>query len=563
MKFKKFLFSGLVITGLMLFAQIGCAADIMAVSTNQQLYFNGSRKYITKYNINGNNYFMLRDLAKALSDTPAKFDVIWNESQNSIELVLGEAYTDDSGIFSVAQYSGINAVTTTSDLIINGNVVNVTAYNIQGNNYYKLRDLSEYLPFKIIWNENKNSIYIYTVCSDSVITEADSDSFNRMTEYRSTSRWSKINYSYIYSDDDTAFTIVDASDDKITAYTYDYQSFDLIDKKEVPYELDMFGGFYAGEEYNYIVFGQNNEEEDDNKEVIRVVKYDKDFNRISSAKVSDCYTITPFDAGSLRMSENGDDLTVHTARLRYKTEDGLNHQSQLTIIINTQTMTVKNPLVRFQENHVSHSFNQFVKYDNGNLLLVDHGDAYPRSIVLHKLHGQTFEESNLFTIPGEIGANCTGVTLGGFEIGSKHYITAINTIDHRKVTEYDTFDMEGLDIDERDVVLLITPKNDMDNTKEVRLTDYIGKNKLASTPYIVKMDNGRFMILWEEFEYSENNGTTDNGVKYVIVDENGTCETSIQSKEDAYLSTDCQPLYINGKVIWYVNVNSYRIFFGI
>ena len=40
-----------------------------------------------------------------------------------------------------------------------------------------------------------------------------------------------------------------------------------------------------------------------------------------------------------------------------------------------------------------------------------------------------------------------------------NYIVAINTIDHSKATDYDSFHIYGLDRDERDVVILIKDKN--------------------------------------------------------------------------------------------------------
>ncbi len=37
-----------------------------------------------------------------------------------------------------------------------------------------------------------------------------------------------------------------------------------------------------------------------------------------------------------------------------------------------------------QTAYVSHSFNQFILTDGSDLLVVDHGDAYPRSVALAK-----------------------------------------------------------------------------------------------------------------------------------------------------------------------------------
>lgn len=96
-------------------------------------------------------------------------------------------------------------------------------------------------------------------------------------------------------------------------------------------------------------------------------------NRLVSG--GECYTIFPFDAGSGDMAEHGNTLVFHTARTRNTTEDGLNHQSQFTLIIDTGNMCVLNDIGRFQSNHVSHSFDQYVQFDGSDHVLVDHGDG--------------------------------------------------------------------------------------------------------------------------------------------------------------------------------------------
>ena len=384
--------------------------------------------------------------------------------------------------------------------------------------------------------------------------------------------------SYIYDNGNNTFNTVDYNNKEITVSTYNSSDYKLIYTKSVPFELEKFGGFYSGEKYNYIVFGQNNAEESDSKEVIRIVKYDKDFNRLAQASVNDCYTNSPFDAGTLRMCENNNKMFIHTSRTRYLTDDGLHHQSQLTIILDTDKMTAENFLGDFQENHVSHSFNQFVIHDGDNFVLLDHGDAYPRSIVLNKYEGINPEKwlseyygrqvlkytaTDLFEIPGAVGANCTGVTVGGFECSNNNYLIAINSIDHSKVTEYTSYEMKGLDKDERNIVLLVSVKNNTDTlkVKKVYLTDYINKNKLGSTPYLVKLSDDRFLVLWEEFEYTNNYNCIDNGVKYVQVNGNGEIISDIRSRNDITLSSDCQPTVIGNNLIWYIDGTDERKFY--
>ena len=63
-------------------------------------------------------------------------------------------------------------------------------------------------------------------------------------------------------------------------------NFNIVSKHSVEMELPLWGGFYKGNDAYYIVEGKNNLEEDDNAEVIRVIKYDFEWNRIASTSIT-------------------------------------------------------------------------------------------------------------------------------------------------------------------------------------------------------------------------------------------------------------------------------------
>ena len=56
---------------------------------------------------------------------------------------------------------------------------------------------------------------------------------------------------------------------------YYNKSFRRTSKKKIPMELSKYGGFYAGKDAYFLVFGQDNPQDNDNVEVLRVVKYSK------------------------------------------------------------------------------------------------------------------------------------------------------------------------------------------------------------------------------------------------------------------------------------------------
>lgn len=418
------------------------------------------------------------------------------------------------------------------------------------------------------------SAAIYTECTFGVASEKNILGID-------IERWSRVKTSFMYKYDGHIYVVNVTSDQNIVEYngSWDYvdvtkditvteydEQLKKTDEYKISSELPLWGGFFSGKTYNYLVFGQTNTEENLTKETYRIVKYDKDFNRIGQTSIigSQCNATIPFAAGTVAMAENSDgtQLTVHTSRERFTTEDGFNHQSQFTIVLDTKTMQPINELELFQNNHVSHSFNQFVRYDGDNPVLVDHGDAYPRSIVLSKRNADgSYSELDLFEIPGATGANCTGVNVGGFEISAENYIVTINSIDHSKVTSYDSFNMYGLDKDERNAVILVSPKNNTneENVKKIYLTDYVNKNLHATAPYLVKFDDNKFVVIWKEYKLVEETDYwgdkyiqyEENDVKYAIIDGNGNKIGQIQSLGTKCNLSDCQPIYYNEEIIWY------------
>lgn len=372
------------------------------------------------------------------------------------------------------------------------------------------------------------------------------------------SRWAENLNSFMINSSNDTYTTVDVTD-KLTIQTYskDYQ---LLSTKTVALELPLFGTFYSSEKYHYIAYGQENKEENNEKEVIRIVKYDKDFNRVDSLSIKggDIHTVIPFDASVGRMSEENGKLVFHTSRERYKSSDGLNHQSQLTLVMDTNTMQVLNDTGLFQKNHVSHSFNQFVFFDGSAHVLLDHGDAYPRAIVLNKGSVDNYREQNIVNIPGSIGANQTGVSIGGFDQSSSNYLVLYNEIDHSKAQSYSSSIIQGVNPDIRDIKIAAVSK-DLSNISLNQIATYTDTEKqMASVPALVKIAEDEFVVLWQEFDHN----AMPKYLKYVKVNGQGQVMSDIQSEERVYLSY-MQPTYANGKITWYVNQYNTKYFFSL
>lgn len=122
----------------------------------------------TAFNIDGNNFFMLRDMAYLLNGTNAQFDIIWDESLNAINLLTGSVYTITGSEMSQGMTEQATATPTTAAVYANGVRVNVTAFNIGGNNFFMLRDLADILNFNVDWDGVAQAVIISTSASPTM-----------------------------------------------------------------------------------------------------------------------------------------------------------------------------------------------------------------------------------------------------------------------------------------------------------------------------------------------------------------------------------------------------------
>ena len=356
--------------------------------------------------------------------------------------------------------------------------------------------------------------------------------------------WSRPVYSYLTPCGDGRMMRVQANTDAdgILVEYYD-QNYNLKETKIVADELPIFGGFYATDSNYFLLTGQSNTEQSANVEVFRITKYNKDWSRIGAAGLSDCNTTYPFDAGSARMDVCGKYLLIRTSHEMYKSADGYNHQANVTIELDMEKMEITDSYTKVMNSgygYVSHSFNQFIKMDGNNIVAVDHGDAYPRSVALLKYKTDastgTFTPgysnqcvlTNIMEFAGKTGNNATGASVGGFEISDSSYFVAGNSVVQ-----------DGNSHSTRNVFVAATDKSSGEVTT-TWLTNYADGDGTTSTPHMVKVDDDRFIILWYR----------NNKVYYTTVNGDGV-KTSDIFEMSGELS-DCVPMVMNNKLIWYV-----------
>jgi hypothetical protein len=135
---------------------------LIATPTASTVLVNGQNVAFDAYLIEGNNYFKLRDLAFILNGTQKQFAVGWDGTANAISLTSGQPYEAVGGEMEGRGAGAKTSTPTSSRIILDSKEVNFTAYNIDGNNYFRLREIATLLDFGVDWIHETRTVIIDT-----------------------------------------------------------------------------------------------------------------------------------------------------------------------------------------------------------------------------------------------------------------------------------------------------------------------------------------------------------------------------------------------------------------
>ena len=368
--------------------------------------------------------------------------------------------------------------------------------------------------------------------------------------------WSSVTNSYLVQNSDGTLTRLENTSSGIVVENYSADGKKLISQRTISKELNLFGGFYSGKDYNYLVFGQNNTSESNSKEVVRVVKYTKSWSKVNSCSISGVNTTKPFSAGSLRMEEAGGKLYVYTCHEMYADSDGINHQANMLFTIDESSMSLTDSMydvLNLTDGYVSHSFNQFIKADESGKYIyrVDHSESsnYTMNgsylsvngitLTKYKADGKSTAVSVSIPVKFDMNkSNYTGASIGGFELGSGNCLIAYAK------------DVSS-SCKTRNVYISVTDEL-FNGTQNIALTNYGTSSKVTCrTPQLIKINDNLFLVMWEEY----NSSTGKTATKTMTVDSNG--KTVTKAISHSFGLSDCQPVVCSdGMVKWYVTNNS-------
>lgn len=126
---------------------------VTAKPTNTKFILNGKEVALPAYEIGGNNYVKLRDVGALLK---TRFDVRWED--NKAKLYNHKAYTLVGGELAIIGKDNKSAKLSTTNFVwgeSGATVTGLTAYEIGGNNFIKLRDIARLFDFDVDWRDNK------------------------------------------------------------------------------------------------------------------------------------------------------------------------------------------------------------------------------------------------------------------------------------------------------------------------------------------------------------------------------------------------------------------------
>lgn len=347
--------------------------------------------------------------------------------------------------------------------------------------------------------------------------------------------------------------------------------FNIKSKKSIPMELELWGGFYHGSDGYYLVEGQNNEEEDDAKEVIRVIRYDRNWQKTGTAHITGIagnefgQVRYPFHAGCVELTENNGILYIATGHEGYVDESltpKMGHQGLLVIAVDQQTMTGE-----IIDNDLWHSFAQYVKVRDNQLYLLEQSEG-SRCTTLSRYDTAAKQWKRISVY--QYGGNRTSswavacyASVDALEVSDTSVLGLGTSIDQ---TKYDTARENHLPMN---IYLTVTPLDDFteEATKVISLTNYTEPGKAFMGVKITKVNDNRFMVSWEEYNAeTEGSGTEEDTLAgstlhYVFIDGKGN-RISQEYTTGAPIS-GCQPVVKGEKVVYYASNKNMVDFYSI
>ena len=336
----------------------------------------------------------------------------------------------------------------------------------------------------------------------------------------------------------------------VETYTDDLE---LISKKSIELELPIWGGLYAGKDGYYVVEGRNNEEEDNGKEVIRVIRYNSDWERAGAASItSESFfggqVRYPFDYGNVEMTEKNGKLYIVTGHEGYVDEQyGQGHQGFLMITVDEAEMTGN-----ITDCDLWHSFAQLIDSDSKGIYVLEQSEG-SRYTQLSEVTSGGERSTSIPTL--EYGGKHTSAwsipcraTVESLTLSESSVLALGASIDQ---TQYDNYDSST----PYNLYLTVTPRDSFTqkDTQILWLTNYTDSTRFTDSE-ITKVGEDRYIVTWEEPMQSATKQTdlsdplSAHTLHYLFVDGKGK-KIGKEMTASAAISS-CKPVVKNKRLVY-------------
>lgn len=138
--------------------------EVEGIGSYQKLVINDEVTGVVGYNIDDYNYYRLRDLAALFKTKGLNFS-LWGD-MDKIIANFDEVYDEtEFNPEKVTRGDKVKALKKSMDLIRirdnNSSTDRVTTYNVNGYNYFKLRDVGDFFGFKVEYDSRNNNALVF------------------------------------------------------------------------------------------------------------------------------------------------------------------------------------------------------------------------------------------------------------------------------------------------------------------------------------------------------------------------------------------------------------------
>ena len=247
------------------------------VLKNFKAVVEGESNYGTAFYTDSKNnkiYISVEDFFSNLKGTAKEAKIIVNTKKKSLKVSIGKKYKSKYSYITLPK--SIYGKPENIKLDIDGDKIEVKGYLVKSDYYWSYADfdeLAEKLDLVYAKDMAKKKYLLYTKLPENVVElKSDKPPIESYANYANTvigdydidGRWANTVGNYLYEENGNLVKLeaIENYDKKeknrVSIKRYD-SSGNLLEIKELQYQGEKFGGFYKGEEYNYLIFGNNNQ----------------------------------------------------------------------------------------------------------------------------------------------------------------------------------------------------------------------------------------------------------------------------------------------------------------